>query len=86
MEENLFELTHEERRERGIISLPESLGEAIDELAQSDLCRRVLGPHIFERYVALKEQRVGRVPRPGHAVGARALPVHALTGRAGGGR
>ncbi len=56
MEENLFELTHEERRERGIISLPESLGEAIEELAQSDLCRRVLGPHIFERYVALKEK------------------------------
>jgi glutamine synthetase len=56
MDENLFELTHEERRERGIISLPESLGEAIDELAQSDLCRRVLGPHIFERYVALKER------------------------------
>jgi glutamine synthetase len=56
MDENLFELTHEERRERGIISLPESLGEAIDELAQSDLCRRVLGPHIFERYIALKER------------------------------
>jgi glutamine synthetase len=56
MEENLFELTHEERRERGIISLPESLGEAIDELAQSELCRRILGPHIFERYVAIKER------------------------------
>jgi glutamine synthetase len=56
MEENLFELTHEERRERGIISLPESLGEAIEELAQSDLCRQILGPHIFERYVALKEK------------------------------
>jgi glutamine synthetase len=56
MEENLYELTHEERRERGIISLPESLGEAIDELAQSELCERILGPHIFERYVALKER------------------------------
>ena len=56
-----------------------TLGEAIDELAQSDLCRAILGPHIFERYVALKEG-VGRVPRPGHAVGARALPVDALTG------
>jgi glutamine synthetase len=56
MEENLFELTHEERRERGIISLPESLGEAIEELAQSELCERILGPHMFERYVALKEK------------------------------
>jgi glutamine synthetase len=56
MEENLFELTHEERRERGIISLPESLGEAIEELAQSELCQRILGPHMFERYIALKEK------------------------------
>jgi glutamine synthetase len=56
MEENLYELTHEERRERGIIDLPESLGEAITELAQSDLCRRILGPHIFERYIAIKEK------------------------------
>jgi glutamine synthetase len=56
MEENLYELTHEERRERGIIDLPESLGEAIAELAHSDLCRRILGPHIFERYIAIKEK------------------------------
>ncbi len=56
MEENLYDLTHEERRARGIVSLPESLGEAIGELAQSDLCRRVLGPHIFDRYVTLKER------------------------------
>jgi glutamine synthetase len=56
MEENLYELTHEERRARGIIDLPESLGEAIAELSQSDLCRRTLGPHIFERYVAIKER------------------------------
>ena len=56
MEENLFELTHEERRERGIISLLESLGEAIEELARLELSRRILGPHIFERFVALKEK------------------------------
>ena len=56
MEENLYELTHEERRERGIVGLPESLGEAIDELAQSELCERILGPHIFERYITLKEK------------------------------
>ncbi len=56
MEENLYELTHEQRRERGIVSLPESLGEAIDELAQSELCERVLGPHIFKRYVLLEEK------------------------------
>jgi len=56
MEENLFELTPDERTERGIISLPQNLGEAIEELAHSDLCRRILGPHISERYVELKRK------------------------------
>jgi glutamine synthetase len=36
------------------VSLPESLGEAIDELSGSDLMRRTLGDHIFPRYVELK--------------------------------
>ena len=54
METNLYHLTPEQRRERGIVSLPETLGEAIDELAGSDLARKALGPHIFDRYVELK--------------------------------
>ena len=33
METNLYHLTPEQRKERGIVSLPETLGEAIDELA-----------------------------------------------------
>jgi glutamine synthetase len=54
METNLYHLTPEQRRERGIVSLPETLGEAIDELAQSELARKALGPHIFDNYVRLK--------------------------------
>jgi glutamine synthetase len=54
METNLYHLTAEERRERGIVSLPETLGEAIDELAGSDLMRRALGDHIFDAYIQLK--------------------------------
>jgi glutamine synthetase len=56
METNLYHLTAEQRRERGIVSLPETLGEAIDELAQSELARTALGPHIFDRYVELKRK------------------------------
>jgi glutamine synthetase len=56
MEQNLYHLTAEQRRERGIVALPETLGEAIDELAASDLARRALGPHIFDRYVELKRK------------------------------
>src|ERR687883_258620 len=56
METNLYHLTPEQRRERGIVSLPETLGEAIDELAQSELMRKALGPHIFDRYIELKRK------------------------------
>jgi glutamine synthetase len=56
METNLYHLTAEQRRERGIVSLPETLGEAIDELSQSELMRKALGPHIFDRYVELKRK------------------------------
>jgi glutamine synthetase len=56
METNLYHLTPEQRRERGITSLPETLGEAIDELAQSEVAREALGPHIFEHYVELKRK------------------------------
>jgi len=54
MERNLYELSHDERIERGIEQLPETLGEAIEVLADSDIVRRALGDHIFERYVELK--------------------------------
>jgi glutamine synthetase len=56
METNLYHLTAEQRKERGIVALPETLGEAIDELAASELVRNALGPHIFERYVETKRQ------------------------------
>jgi glutamine synthetase len=56
METNLYHLTPEQRDERGITALPETLGEAITELAHSDLARKALGPHIFDRYVELKRK------------------------------
>jgi glutamine synthetase len=56
METNLYHLTAEQRRERGIVSLPETLGEAIDEFAASELMRRAFGAHIFDNYVTLKRK------------------------------
>jgi glutamine synthetase len=56
METNLYHLTAEQRRERGIEALPETLGEAIDAFAASDLMRRAFGGHIFDNYVKLKRQ------------------------------
>ena len=56
MDSNLYHLTADQRRERGIVSLPETLGEAVDELAGSELMQRALGEHIFPRYVELKRR------------------------------
>ncbi len=56
METNLYHLTAEERRDQGIVSLPETLGEAIDEFAGSELMRRAFGDHIFTSYVKLKRK------------------------------
>jgi glutamine synthetase len=56
MERNLYHLTPEEREQQGIVSLPETLGEAIDEFAHSELMRKAFGDHIFDNYVKLKRK------------------------------
>jgi glutamine synthetase len=56
MERNLYHLSPEERRERGIVALPETLGEAIEEFSGSELMRKAFGDHIFDNYVKLKRK------------------------------
>jgi glutamine synthetase len=55
MELNLYELTDKERHEKGIETLPGSLEEAIKYTRNSELVRETLGPHSFERFIALKK-------------------------------
>jgi glutamine synthetase len=56
MEKNLYHLSPEERRRLGIEQLPETLGEAIELTAESELVLRTLGEHMFNRYVEIKRQ------------------------------
>jgi glutamine synthetase len=56
MEKNLYHLSPEERRRLGIEQLPETLGEAIELTAQSELVLRTLGEHMFNRYIEIKRQ------------------------------
>ncbi len=56
IEENLYHLTSEQRKDRGVDSLPDSLGEAIAITAGSELVRRALGEHVFTRFIALKKK------------------------------
>ncbi|HDZ86083.1 MAG TPA: glutamine synthetase, partial [Actinobacteria bacterium] len=55
-EQNLYDLTNDEREKQGIISLPESLGEAIKETKKSDLVKKALGDHVFKRFIEVKEK------------------------------
>ncbi len=54
METNLYELGPEERARAGIESLPETLGEAIEIGAASELLLRAFGEHTHDRFVEIK--------------------------------
>ncbi len=56
MDRNLYNLSPEERSRLGIEQLPETLGEAIEVTAESELVLRALGEHAFDRYVELKRR------------------------------
>ncbi len=55
VEEDIFEMSEEERKRRGIESLPGSLEEAILECEKSELVRETLGDHIFDKFIANKK-------------------------------
>ncbi len=56
MEQNLYHLSPDDRRRLGIEQLPETLGEAIELTAESELVLRTLGEHMFDRYIEIKRQ------------------------------
>jgi glutamine synthetase len=56
MDQNLYHLTPEERARQGIEQLPETLGEAIEIAAESELVLRILGEHTFNRFVEIKRK------------------------------
>ncbi|UCH33697.1 MAG: type I glutamate--ammonia ligase [Armatimonadota bacterium] len=55
VEENVYEMTEQERAKRGIESLPEDLGHAIELAEGSDVLRGALGDHIFDNFIANKK-------------------------------
>ena len=56
MEQNLYHLSPEDRQRMGIEQLPESLGEAVELAAASELVLRTLGEHTFNRFVEIKRR------------------------------
>ena len=56
VEPNIYEMEMEERKRRGLHSLPGNLFEAIEETRKSALVRNTLGEHIFTRFILNKER------------------------------
>jgi len=55
VEENVYEMTDEERQKRGIETLPASLLEAIVLTEKSELVRKALGEHVFSAFIQNKK-------------------------------
>lgn len=53
---NIFDLTEEERKNRGIEAVPASLREAVSELEKDELIREVLGVHVADKYIRAKKE------------------------------
>jgi glutamine synthetase len=55
IEENVYEMSDEERQKRGIGVLPASLWEAINLTEKSELVRRAIGNHVFDDFIKNKK-------------------------------
>jgi glutamine synthetase len=54
VEPNIYKMSAEQRETIGLGALPNNLYEAITETQESELVRRTLGDHVFERFVTNK--------------------------------
>ncbi|MDO4329397.1 MAG: type I glutamate--ammonia ligase [Lachnospiraceae bacterium] len=53
---NLYRTSEAERKVKGIHQIPETLGEAIDAFEADPFIRRVLGEHIYTKYLEAKKE------------------------------
>jgi glutamine synthetase len=55
-EMNVYKMSYEERRAKNIVSLPESLKEALDEMENSQFMKDALGEVAFENFMTVKRK------------------------------
>ncbi|HWG91300.1 MAG TPA: type I glutamate--ammonia ligase [Candidatus Thermoplasmatota archaeon] len=56
VEQDIYHMTPAERKKNGVGSLPGSLREALDKFENSKIVRDVLGEHIFDQFVHVKNK------------------------------
>ncbi len=55
VEENVYEMTEEERQSRGIATLPANLIDAVRLTEKSEVVQRALGDHVFQAFIKNKK-------------------------------
>jgi len=55
VEENVYEMSAEERKHRGIGTLPASLWEAVQLTEHSEVVKKALGDHVFDAFIENKK-------------------------------
>lgn len=55
VEENVYEMSEEERKKRGINTLPDNLSEAIQLTEKSKVVKKAMGEHIFNAFIKNKK-------------------------------
>ncbi len=55
-EENIYEMSAKEKKQKGIRELPGSLNEALYIMKDSELVKKALGDHIFNEFLSSKEK------------------------------
>lgn len=58
--QNLYQLSQEEREALGIRSLPSNLAEALEELKNDEVIKEALGDHIYDRFMRVKRDEWNR--------------------------
>ena len=56
VDRNIWELSVRDRRKYKIAELPRDLGEAVDLMKRSGFMKQVLGEHVYQNFLAAKEQ------------------------------
>ena len=74
-ENDIYNMTEEERKNIGIKSLPGNLEEAVEITKNSEIVRETLGEHLFEKFIANKEAEIRNYREEmGHKYDAKVSP------------
>jgi glutamine synthetase len=55
VEKDVYSMSSEERTALGVNNLPENLGDALDQIEDSEFMKETLGDHIFQQYSSIKK-------------------------------